>query len=102
PDDGSQVYNFTPPVKDYAGGRIAGLWYSWAKYYADNVPSTPMNNVSGTISAGNILTLDQPAPGLVPGMTVTGKGVPAGCVILAIASDQKTITLSEVVNGNAL
>jgi hypothetical protein len=100
-DAGSQVYNFTPPVKDYAGSRIAGLWYSWAKYYADNVQSTPLNQVSGTISAGNLLTLDQPAPGLVPGMTVTGKGVPAGCVILAIAPDQKTITLSEVVNGNA-
>jgi hypothetical protein len=99
PNASSQVYNFTLQQKDYAGGGIAGLWYSWAKNYADNVQSTPMSNVPGTIS-GNIVTLNSPAPGLVPGMTVTGAGIPAGCIVLAVSSDHQTIELSTVASGS--
>ena len=101
PADASQyVYTFKQSIQDYAASRVAGLWYSWAQYYADNVTSTPMDDLSGTISAGNILTLANAAPGLVPGMTVAGAGVPAGCIILSIAPDETTIELSAVPSGN--
>lgn len=95
-------FQFTPVLTDYAATRIASLWYSWAKYYADNVKSTPVNNLAGTIGTGknnNILTLTNPPSGLtlVPGMSVTGTNVPAGCVILSVSPDNKTIALSGVV-----
>lgn len=100
PNAASQVYNFTLAQTDYAASRIAGLWYSWAKYYVDHVPSSPQNNLAGTISNDNILTLAAPNPGLVPGMAVTGAGVPAGCIILSVSSDQSTLQLSAKVSGN--
>ncbi|MHC5537915.1 hypothetical protein ACYOEI_06755 [Singulisphaera rosea] len=93
------VYSFTLSQKDYAAGGIAGLWYSWAQYYANNVQSTAMNNATGRVT-DNILTLSSAATGLVPGMVVTGNGVPAGCVVLAVSGDGKTITLSEVISGS--
>lgn len=102
------VATFTLSQPDYATQRIAGLWYSWAKFYADNVVSTPTpsgQSVPGTIANGNILTLGQATPGLVPGMVVTGKNtsgkdaLPAGCVILSISADNKTIHLSETATG---
>jgi len=106
-DAALQSYVFKLSQTDYAAGGIAGLWYTWAKYYADNVKSTaPPNPVMGSITAGNILTLTNAAPGLVPGMTVTtGTGstgtVPPGCVILSISSDEKTIELSTVASGTS-
>ena len=36
---GKNVYNFSSANFDYAAGTIAGLWYSWAKYYAQHVTS---------------------------------------------------------------
>jgi hypothetical protein len=99
-DAGKQVYTFKLSLKDYAAGGIAGLWYSWAKYYVDHVTSTPPPGaLMGTIT-GNILRLNKPASGLVPGMTVTATGLPTGCVILDISSDQQTIKLSEVATGS--
>jgi hypothetical protein len=97
------VYTFALSQTDYAAGGVAGLWYSWAKYYVDHVPSTPPPpGARGNILKGsNILTLNDAAPGLVPGMTVTGNGIPSGCVILSISSDQKTIKLSEVATANS-
>ena len=96
-DASAQVYNFTPANADYASTTIAGLWYSWANYYAEHVISTtPPGPVSGTISNGNILTLTDPTSGLVPGMAVTAAGLPAGCIILSVSSDEKTIELSAV------
>lgn len=95
----TRVYDFALPQKDYAAGGIAGLWYTWAEFYANNVQSTAMNNVGGKV-AGNILTLNNAASGLVPGMVVTGAGIPAGCVVLAVSTDRKTITLSDVPTGN--
>lgn len=97
---GEKVYSFTLPKKDYAASAIAGLWYSWADYYVTHAASTPMTGVLGTITKGNILTLNSAAPGLVPGMTVKGTGVPAGCVVLSVSTDKKTLELSTVVSGN--
>jgi hypothetical protein len=99
-DPGVKVYSFTLPQKDYAASAIAGLWYSWANYYVTHTASTPMTGVLGAITKGNILTLNDAAPGLVPGMTVKGTGVPAGCIVLSISTDRKTLELSTVVSGN--
>jgi hypothetical protein len=92
-------FTFTPVITDYASTDIASLWYSWAQYYANNVKSTPASDLAGTISNGNTLTLTNPPSGLVlvPGMGVTGTNVPAGCVILSVSPDNKTIELSGVV-----
>ena len=60
----------------------------------------PPDPLSGTISNGNILTLSQPTPGLVPGMGVTAAGLPAGTVILSVSPDEKTIELSAVPQGS--
>ncbi len=95
-----QVYNFSAANADYAATTIAGLWYSWANYYAANVPSTPAADLAGTIANGNILTLSQPAAGLVPGMGVAAAGLPAGCIILSVSPDEKTIELSVVPQGS--
>jgi hypothetical protein len=96
------VYTFKLLQKDYAAGGIAGLWYSWAKYYADHM-ATPAKTFDGTIT-DNIITLKTPSQAmqLFPGMTVTdanGAGIPAGCVILYISADQK-IHLSEKATGS--
>ncbi len=96
----SNVYQFTLPQHDYAGSAIAGLWYSWAKYYADNVASTA-TDASGAITNGNILKLSAAAQGLVAGMTVTGPGVPNGTVVLSVGSDDQTIELSQVVQATS-
>ena len=63
PNAADQVYNFTPANADYATTTIAGLWYSWANYYAMNVRSTPMSDLPGSIANGNILTLTSPPRG---------------------------------------
>ncbi len=95
------VYTFTRETQDYAGGAIAGLWYSWAQYYVNHVTSSvPPTPVPGTLN-GSLLTLNSAAPGLVPGMAVTsGANLPPGCVILSISPDHKTIQLSTVATGN--
>ncbi len=94
PNAATLSYTFSLAQKDYAGGGIASLWYSWAKYYADNVAATAAD-LTGTLS-GSILTLSSSATGLVPGMAVTGAGVPAGTVVLSVGADHKTIELSQV------
>lgn len=105
PNASSLVYSFALPQQDYAAGGIAGLWYSWAKYYADEVASSPNKKVAGTLTTGsNILTLAAPASGLVPGMAVTaasGTPTPPGTVILSISTDRRTIELSTAATGAA-
>ena len=99
PNAGDQVYTFTQPQYDYAASRIAGLWYSWAKYYVEKVTSIPAPDLPGTF-VGNIVTLAKAQGGLVPGMAVTGGGVAPGTVVLSVGSDNRTIELSAVPTGN--
>ncbi len=71
------VYTFSEEPNDYAGSKIASLFYTWANYYATTIgpPATAATNVGGTIN-GNILTQSTAArTGLVPGMPITVSGV---------------------------
>ena len=96
----SHVYTFTRATTDPIAQAIASVWYSWANYYATTVTSTPATNVSGSIAAGsNILVLTAATSGLVPGMAVTDAQGTSHGVITAIASDNKTITLSQAQSG---
>ncbi|MFO0888569.1 MAG: hypothetical protein U0790_05405 [Isosphaeraceae bacterium] len=98
-DAAGQVWIFSQPQYDYAASTIAGLWYSWAKYYAEKVNAPAPPPAAGTV-IGNVVTLNQKTPGLVPGMAVTGTGVAPGTVILSVGSDQRTVRLSAVPTGN--
>ena len=111
----SCAFTFTRPVDDYASEAMIKLWYSWAQYYLahwkDQTPSAPM---APTAIAGSIetmtatLTFNQVHPELVKGMAVTGPGLDnamtekgrhqGDAVILQIASDKKSVILSQVVN----
>ena len=92
------VYTFTRPVKDYVATKLTNLWYSWADYYVANHQVANVNHVVGGTKAGNrVITFNAPVTAtLVPGMTVTGPGIPAGTTISAIASDQMSVNLSKL------
>ncbi len=109
------TFQFTRPVDDYASDAMIRLWYSWAQYYLkhwkDNTPRAP---TAPTAIAGSIkvmtatLTFNVAHPELVKGMAVTGPGLAnamtergphqGDAVILKIASDQKSVILSQVAN----
>ena len=108
-------YTFSRPVEDYASEAMIRLWYSWAQYYRahwkDQRPSAPTapTPITGSIEVHTAtLSFNIKHPELVEGMAVTGpgldnaeteKGVHQGdAVILKIASDQKSVILSQVPN----
>jgi hypothetical protein len=101
---GGQSFIFYRPVTDYAATAITNLWYSWAKYYVDQLSSkSAPSNLSGSIaSKSSIIKLNNPAPAnLVVGMSVTsGPGiVPADgtkVIVLYISDDRKQIRLSQI------
>jgi len=111
---GSSI-TFTRPVDDYAGDAMIKLWYSWAQYYLthwkDRTPSAPTTQtaITGSIEE-NLATLSfkNEHRELVPGMAVKGPGLDdamtevgihqGNAVILKIASDAKSVTLSQVAN----
>ena len=91
------------------------LWYSWAQYYLahwkDNTPSAPTapTPITGSIAKMTAtLTFNEAHPELVKGMAVTGPGLDnamtevgihqGDAVILQIASDKKSVILSQVAN----
>jgi hypothetical protein len=109
---GSSV-TFTRPKHDYAAEAMIKLWYSWAQYYLahwkDHTPTAPTSATPITASnkaATATLTFNEAHPELVKGMSVTGPGLDnaqtevgvhqGDAVILQIASDQKSVTLSQV------
>jgi hypothetical protein len=107
-------YVFTRPVEDYASDAMIRLWYSWAQYYLahwkDKTPSAPTETtINGSIERMRAtLTFNEAHPELVKGMAVTGPGLDdahtevgrhqGDAVILQIASDKKSVILSQVVN----
>jgi hypothetical protein len=111
----SCAFTFTRPVDDYASDAMIKLWYSWAQYYLthwkDRTPSAPTapTAILGSIDAMTAtLTFNEAHPELVEGMAVTGPGLDnamtevgphqGDAVILEIASDKKSVILSQVVN----
>jgi hypothetical protein len=111
----SCAFTFTRPVDDYASDAMIKLWYSWAQYYLthwkDKTPSAPTapTAILGSIDAMTAtLTFKEAHPELVKGMAVTGPGLDnamtevglhqGDAVILEIASDKKSVILSQVVN----
>jgi hypothetical protein len=120
PDSGTTANNwtFTRSTKDYVSTALINLWYTWAQYYVDHVVVTesPPGGLEGhslTTDAkmpDNVIKLDSPAPGLKPGMLVTGDastGIfqlrPDGSgatTILSIDADNETIHLSQAVGVN--
>jgi len=109
------AFTFRRPVDDYAADAIVKLWYSWAQYYLahwkDQTPSAPATPtpITGSIDAMTAtLTFNEAHPELVKGMAVTGPGLDnamtevdrhqGDAVILQIASDKKSVILSQVAN----
>ena len=112
------AFTFSRPVDDYASNAMIKLWYSWAQYYlahwkdrTPNAPTTP-TRINGSIDK-NLATLffNEAHPELVEGMAVTGPGLDdamteeglhqGNAVILKIASDEKSVILSQVVNTDS-
>ncbi|MFO1019526.1 MAG: hypothetical protein U0903_02320 [Planctomycetales bacterium] len=94
----TNVYVFKAPATDYVATKLTNLWYSWADYYANNHKSAPVNGVTASIALGaRTLKFATPAPAtLIPGMVVTGPGIPAGTIIMGISADRKSIDISKL------
>ncbi len=109
---GSSV-TFTRPKHDYAAEAMIKLWYSWAQYYLahwkdknPSAPTAPTPIVASNEAATATLTFNEAHPELVAGMAVTGPGLDSAqtevgvhqgdAVVLKIASDQKSVVLSQV------
>jgi hypothetical protein len=110
----SCAFQFTRPVDDYASDAMIKLWYSWAQYYLrhwkdkkPNAPTAP-TTILGSIDARTAtLTFNEAHHELVEGMAVKGPGLDdamtevglhqGDAVILEIASDKKSVILSQVV-----
>lgn len=81
--------NLVPQPTDYVSSPMVNLWYAWAQYYVDNNPVTSQT-YGGSITVptadpklSRVLTFDTPIPvhpdakpALIPGMLVTGPGLP--------------------------
>jgi hypothetical protein len=100
-DKKSFVYNFNRVPSDYATTKLINLWYTWAKYYVDHVVSTEYPSVPGhsltsdAKTPDNVIKLNSPAPGLQPGMLVTGS---AGSGISPLRADKTGATTIESID----
>lgn len=98
-------FDFIRPIDDYASNAMMKIWYSWAKYYLDNIVAPPQQTIQGTVKKNYpVLNFGAPQGNLIVGMTVTGTGLPGPdpgkfrgpVVVLEIAQDQKSVTLSQL------
>ncbi len=109
------AFTFKRPVHDYASEAMIKLWYSWAQYYLahwkDRTPGAPTAPIVIRGSMERLaatMTFNEEHRELVQGMAVTGPGLDnaetekgrhqGDAVILQIASDKKSVILSQVVN----
>jgi hypothetical protein len=114
----SCAFQFTRPVDDYASDAMIKLWYSWAQYYLlhwkDRTPGAPTapKQIAGSLEEMTAtLSFNEEHPELVKGMAVTGPGLDnamtekdphqGDAVILEIASDKKSVILSQVANTSS-
>jgi hypothetical protein len=110
PNNTSYVVNFTRPLTDYVTSALLNLWYSWAQYYIDK-NQVANQTYAGSLTSDRVLTFTNPvaAKTLVPGMQVSGNGIPSGdgsfCTISTITPNDDTpiqsVTLSELVTVGA-
>ncbi len=99
------TFNFFRPVTDYASETMIKLWYSWAKIYLDQTQNTQPQTLTGNVEKDKAtLRFNSQTQGLVVGMQVSGPGLDkrdsspdtGGIVILEIAEDKRSITLSQL------
>jgi hypothetical protein len=107
-------FTFSRPVHDYASDAMITLWYSWARYYLIHwkdknkmAPTDPTTILASIDAKTATLTFKEVHDELVEGMAVTGPGLDdamtedgrhqGDAVILEIASDKKSVILSQVV-----
>jgi hypothetical protein len=97
----NNVYTFSRPVTDYATNAMENLWYSWADYYVANNQVPNVGNVAASIPVDSqVLTFAAPVTAkLVPGMEVTGPGIPAGTIVMSVASGGTSVDLSNLATG---
>lgn len=102
-------FDFVRPVTDYASDAMIRLWYSWVELYRAANASISSLTVPGAVSKdGATLSFATSVQGLVPGMQVTGPGLDApnpsldqgGVILLAIAPDQQSVTLSQLARSD--
>ncbi len=107
------VFTFTRPSDDYAAGSMIRLWFSWAEYYRQNwkqkhpqAPTAPVQIKGSMDLRSATIEFTQKQKGLVPGMSVSGPGLDDAmteegmhqgkAVILQVASDEKSVIVSQV------
>ena len=112
------AFTFARPVDDYASEAMIKLWYSWAQYYlahwkdrTPNAPAAPTQILGSIDKTLATLSFKEEHPELVEGMAVTGPGLDnaqtekdrhqGDAVILKIATDKKSVILSQVANTDS-
>jgi hypothetical protein len=110
PDGTPETFDFYNPATDPYATKLTNLWYSWAKYYADQfagfTPQQITANVSSDTDNNNndyrVLTFGQAAhPELAVGMQVIGGGITALTTIMKMTTINgvQTVYLSAPVPG---
>ncbi len=102
------IFEFFRPRTDYASDAMIKLWYSWAKYHLDTTKSPPTQTLTGAVVTNSAtLTFKDAQNNLIVGMQVTGPGLAdpdpskekGGIVILQIADDERSVTLSQLASA---
>src|SRR5262249_4354290 len=84
----NHTFTFAGIVNDYVAQKLTNLWYAWANYYADNNQVAQVTAQNGSIAKGKrTLTFAAKVDGLVPGMLVSGNGVPDGATISTVTTN---------------
>jgi hypothetical protein len=98
----NNVYTFTKPTTDYATNAMENLWWSWANYYVANNQVPDVSNIAASVAANSqVLTFSTPVTAtLVPGMQVSGPGIPAGTFVISVASGGTSVDLSTFATSN--
>lgn len=103
------TFDFFAPVQDYASETLIKLWFSWAQFYLNATQKVSPLKAKGAVQVNQAtITFAAPVDGLVEGMLVNGPGIyppntgarKGGVVVLAIAKDKKSVTLSQLSSEN--
>ncbi len=103
------VFKISRPVTDYASTALIKLWFSWAQHYIELKKNTLSQTLTGSVKLEEpILTFSGSQSGLIPGMQVTGPGLPdpnpslsrGGVIVLEVAQDGRSVLLSQIASAN--